>query len=117
MHRFYPGPLHRDRFFSLVNKFSQDITFKKLKCINSQIILLKQLLMPVAELVGTMIPMGSLAAFYIALLSLHFMVLGVKIKEKDLYKGKKIQKEDISEGSKASQLCRLLLQGENEICW
>lgn len=49
--------------------------------------------MPVAELVGTMIPMGSLAAFYIALLSLHFMNLGVKIREKDLYKGKKFKRK------------------------
>lgn len=33
--------------------------------------------MPAAEIVGT-IPTGCLAAFYIAILSLHFMDLGVK---------------------------------------
>lgn len=73
------------QIFSLVSEFSQDITFKSFKCINRQIMLLKQLLMPVAELVGTTIPTGSLAAFCIALLSLHFMDSDVKIKEKDLY--------------------------------
>lgn len=88
MHRFYPGTLHRGSFFPLVSESSQDITFKSFKCINSQIMLLKQLLMPVAELVGTTIPTGSLAAFYIALLSLHFMDLGVKIKKKSLLEKK-----------------------------
>lgn len=88
MHRFYPGTLHRGSFFPLVSESSQDITFKSFKCINSQIMLLKQLLMPVAELVGTTIPTGSLAAFYIALLSLHFMDLGIKIKKKSLLEKK-----------------------------
>lgn len=78
-------PIAQRKIFPLVNEFSQYIIFKSFKCINSQIILLKQLLMPVAELVGTRISMGSLAAFYIAPLSLHFIDLGVKIKEKDLY--------------------------------
>lgn len=78
-------PIAQRQIFPLVSKFSQDITLKNFKCINSQIILLKQLLMPVAKLVGTTIPTGSLAVFYIALLSLHFMDWRVKIKEKDLY--------------------------------
>lgn len=43
--------------------------------------------MPVAELGGA-IPMGSDAAFYTALLSLHFRDLGVKIRKKIFYQGK-----------------------------
>lgn len=79
------GSIAQRQIFSLVIKFSQDITFKSFKCINSQVMLLKQLLMPVVELVGTTIPTGSLAVSYIALLSLDVMDLGEKIKEKDLY--------------------------------
>lgn len=56
-----------------------------------------------------MIPTGFLAAFYIALLSLHFMDLGVKVKEKSL-----LGKKNVSERNKASQLCPLLVQQENE---
>lgn len=56
-----------------------------------------------------MIPTGFLAAFCIALLSLHFMDLGVKVKEKSL-----LGKKNVPERNKASQLCPLLVQQENE---
>lgn len=51
-----------------------------------------------------MIPTGFLAAFYIALLSLHFMDLGVKVKEKSLL-GKKMSLKETKHLSYAPCLC------------
>lgn len=61
-----------------------------------------------------MIPIGFLAAFYIALLSLHFIDLGVEVKEKSFIREKIQKEENVSEGNKASPLCPLLVQEENE---
>lgn len=112
MERFYPGPLHSSGAF-LVNKFSQDITFKNFKCI-SQIILLKQLLMPVgirASRNEDTYGFSCCLSHCFSLITLHGH--RCKDKRKRSLVGKKIQKEDVSEGGKASQFCPLLLQGEN----
>lgn len=118
MHRFYPGPLHRGSCgVFLVNKFSQDITFKNFKCF-SQIILLKQLLMRVGIRASRNDDTYVLSCCLLHCSSLiTFHGHEWKDKRKRSLVWKKIQKEDVSEGGKASQFCPLLLQGENETCW